>query len=48
MIWAILTKEKGVWKFTKAEPPCNKGQFDIPIWKWTLSIGWQQRAEETP
>ena len=24
--------------YKKAEPPCNKGEIDIPIWKWNLVI----------
>ena len=45
ILWLMLIKGKANWKFTKAEPPCNKGEIIIPLHWYHITIGWQEREE---
>jgi len=46
MIWAILQRGKGTFRFVRAEPPCLKGEISLPLLWWTLCIGWSKKTVE--
>lgn len=44
--WIMLIKGPDKFKYTKAEPPCNKGSIQISFHWFHIVIGWQ-KGEET-
>lgn len=41
MFWIMICKGNCKLQYIKAEPPCNKGEIDIPLARWRMTIGWQ-------
>jgi hypothetical protein len=40
MLWLMLLRGHGAWRFVQAEAPCCKGECEIPMFGWHLVIGW--------
>ena len=41
-MWIMVSRNFKIFKYIKAEPPCNKGQIDTPL----LTIGWQKESPD--
>lgn len=44
MIWLMLRKEKTnyIYKYIQPDIPCNKGEIDINLFGFLLTIGWKE------
>jgi hypothetical protein len=46
MMWVMLIKKKGKFQRIKADGPCWKGEINIPLFSYTLTIGWQRKDKK--
>lgn len=42
MIWLMLTNGACELRFIRAEAPCWKGEINIPLYRWSLTLGWHK------
>lgn len=42
MLWLMLLRGSGDWRFIKAEPPCWKGEIRASFRWFKLVLGWQR------
>lgn len=50
VLWVIVVpgrdeteeRDERRWWFTKAGPPCNKGEFGVNLWSLSVVVGYER------